>query len=76
MSCGAGLLTGVEFSERSLSLTSLMDFISLLSTLSIAFDFSFSNEAAAATTSAVLDDDDPGDSLSSSSGSDSQLRWW
>ena len=34
ISCGAGLLTGVEFSERSLSLTSLMDFmINLLSTL-------------------------------------------
>ena len=71
-------MAGVEFSERSLSLTSLMAFMSLLSTLSMAFDFSFSAAPEDATSvldrglrigaTAALDS-------SSNSGSDSHFRW-
>ena len=45
---GKGLFNGVEFSLRSLSFTSLMAFITLLSTLSMARDFSFSPKTSMA----------------------------
>ena len=55
-----------------------MDFINLLSTLSIAFDFSFSAIVPAKEVEEGEEDAATFVDLgsSSSSGSDSQLRWW